>query len=87
MFIGGLLDQAGGGNVNYVAAYVACPNCYANCDESTATPRLNVQDFICFLNRFATLDPYANCDGSTTSPAINVNDFVCFLNRFAAGCS
>jgi hypothetical protein len=27
--------------------------CYANCDCSTAPPRLNVLDFNCFLNRFA----------------------------------
>lgn len=63
------------------------PTCYANCDGSTATPFLNVNDFICFLNRFGTGDPYANCDGSTTVPLLNVNDFVCFLNRFGVGCS
>jgi hypothetical protein len=60
--------------------------CYPNCDGSTATPVLNVNDFICFLNRFAAADPYANCDGSTTTPVLNVLDFTCFLNRFAAGC-
>jgi hypothetical protein len=64
---------------------VVCP-CYANCDGSTAPPVLNVLDFNCFLNRFATGDPYANCDGSTTPPVLNVLDFNCFLNRFGAGC-
>ena len=60
--------------------------CYANCDGSTTTPVLNVNDFTCFLNRFAAGDAYANCDGSTTVPVLNVNDFTCFLNKFAAGC-
>jgi hypothetical protein len=64
-----------------------CNGCYANCDASTVTPILNVNDFQCFLNRFAAADPYANCDGSTIPPTLNVNDFQCFLNKFAAGCS
>ena len=29
------------------------PVCYSNCDGSTSPPVLNVNDFICFLNRFA----------------------------------
>ena len=60
--------------------------CYANCDCSTLVPVLNVNDFTCFVNKFAAGDPYANCDGSTIAPVLNVNDFGCFLNRFAAGC-
>jgi hypothetical protein len=62
-------------------------SCYANCDGSTAPPILNVNDFQCFLNKYAAHDPWANCDGSTTAPILNVNDFQCFLNKFAAGCS
>jgi outer membrane protein assembly factor BamB len=65
---------------------LGAPPCYANCDQSTTAPVLNVLDFSCFLNRFAAGDPYANCDGSTTTPVLNVLDFSCFLNRFAAGC-
>jgi hypothetical protein len=42
------------------------PVCYANCDGSTASPILNVNDFTCFLNKYASGDAYANCDGSTT---------------------
>jgi hypothetical protein len=61
-------------------------SCYANCDESTLAPILNVLDFNCFLNKFAAADPWANCDGSTQPPAVNVLDIACFLNRFAAGC-
>jgi hypothetical protein len=60
--------------------------CYANCDNSTTPPVLNVLDFSCFLNRFAAGDTYANCDQSTTPPVLNVLDFSCFLNQFAAGC-
>jgi hypothetical protein len=62
------------------------PACYANCDGSTTAPTLNVNDFTCFLNRYASGDSYANCDASTTVPVLNVNDFVCFQQRFAAGC-
>jgi hypothetical protein len=60
--------------------------CYANCDQSTAAPILNVLDFSCFLNQFAAGDTTANCDGSTAEPVLNVLDFSCFLNQFAAGC-
>jgi hypothetical protein len=62
-------------------------SCYANCDESTTPPVLNVLDFSCFLNKFAAGDTYANCDNSTTPPTLNVLDFSCFLNKFAAGCN
>jgi agmatine/peptidylarginine deiminase len=57
--------------------------CYANCDDSTGSPLLNVNDFVCFQSRFAAADPYADCDHSST---LNVNDFVCFQSQFAAGC-
>jgi hypothetical protein len=60
--------------------------CYANCDQSTTVPVLNVGDFTCFLQRFAAGEPYANCDQSTIPPLLNVGDFTCFLQRFAAGC-
>ena|ERR1051326_1558612 len=62
------------------------PACWANCDNSTIAPVLNVLDFSCFLNHFAAGDAYANCDESTTAPVLNVLDFGCFLNKFAAGC-
>ena len=60
--------------------------CYPNCDGGTVIPFLNVNDFICYLNRFAAGDTWANCDDSTSPPVLNVNDFICFLNKFAAGC-
>jgi hypothetical protein len=70
-------------------------NCYANCDHSTTTPFLNVNDYLCFLNQFANglalpaaqqAGAWANCDGSTVQPALNIADFVCFNNKFAVGC-
>ena len=60
--------------------------CYPNCDHSTAAPCLNVGDFVCFLNEFASGDDYANCDHSTIPPVLNIGDFNCFINSFAAGC-
>jgi hypothetical protein len=77
------------GSANGLAQVPGTPPaaCYANCDGSTATPCLNVSDFSCFLNAFASGASYANCDGSTTVPVLNIQDFACFLNSFAAGCS
>jgi hypothetical protein len=65
---------------------IAPPDCYANCDLSVGQPLLNVNDFVCFRNRFAAGDIYANCDGSTLAPVLNFVDFICFMNRYAAGC-
>ncbi|MFN0133165.1 MAG: hypothetical protein ACKVW3_11660, partial [Phycisphaerales bacterium] len=56
--------------------------CAANCDNSTTAPALNVNDFVCFLNKFAAGDTTANCDQSAALPSLNVNDFTCFLNAF-----
>jgi hypothetical protein len=63
------------------------PPCYPNCDGSTNVPFLNVNDFVCFQQKFAAGDSYANCDHSTSPPVLNVNDFICFQQSFAAGCS
>ncbi len=79
--IGGAGNSVGTGTI-----VLACSGCYANCDGSTTPPALNINDFTCFLNKFAAGDSYANCDNSTTPPTLNINDFTCFLNRFAAGC-
>ena len=38
-------------------------------------PRLNVQDFACYLNKFASGNPEANCDFSTTFPILNVDTY------------
>jgi hypothetical protein len=83
-------DQVGDANFGRLFANVMGPAgsvCYANCDHSTTAPTLNVLDFTCFLNSFASGSAYANCDGSTTSPVLNVLDFTCFLNAFASGCT
>ncbi len=63
------------------------PSCYANCEAGGGPQWLNVNDFVCFQNRFAASESYCNCDQSTTPPILNVNDFICFLNAFAAGCT
>jgi hypothetical protein len=76
----------GGANAAGIVFTGSAP-CYPNCDGSTISPILNVGDFSCFLNAFASGASYANCDGSTTAPVLNVQDFSCFLNAFAAGCS
>jgi hypothetical protein len=70
----------------HAVMWIGTDPCYPNCDQSTVSPILNVLDFNCFLNKFASGDPYANCDGSTTQPKLNVLDFNCFLNRFVNGC-
>ncbi len=78
-----LVANACGAATSNTAQYIVCA---ANCDCSTASPALNVNDFACFLARFASGDPAANCDHSTDPPVLNVNDFACFLSTFAAGC-
>ncbi len=80
---GGPSMSAGGGLVPGAAIWVGCPNCYNNCDLSSAAPKLNVNDFMCFLNAYARRDPYANCN---VDAVINVADFICFMNKFAVGC-
>jgi hypothetical protein len=86
LYLGGVFTDAGGRPSPRIAAWVACPACYPNCDGSVLPPVLNIGDFVCFLNRFASGDPFANCDQSTAPPVLNVLDFTCFLNRFADGC-
>ena len=78
---------AGLGQVLSIAFVAQGPApCYANCDGSTSAPVLNVNDFTCFLNRYAAGESYANCDQSSGNPVLNVNDFICYLNVYAAGC-
>jgi hypothetical protein len=52
----GKYDVIATGDCNAVAASSAATltvTCYANCDRSTAAPILNVNDFMCFLNKFS----------------------------------
>jgi hypothetical protein len=88
LVVGGDFFSAGG-IVSPGMAFWGCPQaapCYANCDQSTAAPVLNVGDFLCFMSAFSSQSPYANCDHSTTAPAMNIADFVCFMSQFATGC-
>jgi hypothetical protein len=77
--------SANGGTLATLARFPG--PCYANCDDSTHAPLLNIADFACFLQKFAAAHPYANCDDSTTPPTLNILDFACFLQKFAAGCA
>lgn len=65
---------------------MAAATCYANCDGSSVPPVLNINDYVCFFNKFAAQDPSANCDGSTGAPLLTAGDLQCFMNAFAAGC-
>jgi hypothetical protein len=85
LFVGGQFITSAGLSAERIAKRLRCP-CYANCDGSASVPTLNINDFLCFMNRFASGDLYANCDGSTAAPVLNINDYLCFSNRFAAGC-
>ncbi|MEX2219842.1 MAG: hypothetical protein WD749_13910 [Phycisphaerales bacterium] len=85
LFGGGLSSgRRFAGRVHYTAG--SGGQCYANCDNSTQAPVLNVADFGCFLTRYAGGEAYANCDESTQAPVLNVADFGCFLTKYAAGC-
>jgi len=81
-----VIDPPGAQSAFRIEVQAGSGSCYANCDQSTAAPILNVQDFSCFLQKYAAGDAYANCDGSTAAPVLNVQDFSCFLQKFAAGC-
>lgn len=86
----GIVDDGDPVSVNALVALeisgVGVAPCYANCDSSTTPPALNVADFTCFLQKYASGDPYANCDASTQIPTLNVADFTCFLQQYATGC-
>lgn len=56
------------------------PACRADCDGSGA---LDIFDFLCFQNLFATGDPAADFDGDGR---LTIFDFLDFQNLFAAGC-
>ncbi|MBL9030582.1 MAG: hypothetical protein JNM80_02605 [Phycisphaerae bacterium] len=81
LFLSGPGDVCCGGNPGPgLIQLVGCPNCYADCDNNH---RLDVNDFVCFMTKYAQQDPYANCDvGAVVDPT----DFACFMAKYAAGC-
>jgi len=83
LFIGGQVFGAAGGTSPHVLQLVGCPNCYADCDLSGS---LNVNDFICYINKYAAKAPEAECDSSTTAPTMTISDFVCYISKYTAGC-
>jgi hypothetical protein len=54
--------------------------CYADCDGNET---LDVFDFLCFQDLFATNNPEADCDGNEQ---LDIFDFLCFQDLFAKGC-
>jgi hypothetical protein len=83
----GIPAPGNGGHIVDIGAYeFQGVSCYANCNGSEGPSPLNVDDFTCFINRFAAGDPRANCDESTAPPVLNIDDFLCFMERFSAGC-
>jgi len=85
--IAGIASDRDSALVAIYRIHLPIASCYPNCDKGDTFPALNVNDFICFLNKFAAGDPYANCDGSTAPPVLSANDFQCFLNSFGRGCT
>jgi hypothetical protein len=69
-----------GGSFYDLVQLVACPSCPADCN---ADGRLNVLDFMCFLNAYASRDAFANAHADGV---FDVTDFMAFMDRFAAGC-
>jgi hypothetical protein len=78
-----LVSNPCGTTLSAAATLTIGSGCYANCDQSTMQPLLNVNDFVCFQAAFASASPYADCNHDN---ALNVNDFVCFQSAFAQGC-
>ncbi|MFG0284025.1 MAG: SBBP repeat-containing protein [Phycisphaerales bacterium JB039] len=74
-----LLGIPGAGAIDAAVAQFR-PACYPDCDGSG---ELDLFDFLCFQNAFASGDPYADCDGTG---ALDLFDFLCFQNEFATGC-
>jgi hypothetical protein len=61
-------------------------DCPMDCDCGTVGPRMSVNDFMCFLQRYQAGDTWANCDRSFTPPVLNIGDMTCFMQRFAEAC-
>jgi DNA-binding beta-propeller fold protein YncE len=54
--LGTVVQNGAGGSTTVLESVLYFPlpvNCYANCDNSTMPPILNVNDFICFQQKFA----------------------------------
>ena len=82
-----LVGPIGYSDVCALGGIVRAYACYADCTGPGPPPMLNVEDFSCFLARFAAGQFYCNCDESTTPPILNVADFTCFLRKYAQGCT
>jgi len=80
--IAGGFTEAGGVSSHFIARRDSC-DCYADCDQSSGQGVLDIFDFLCFQNAFASGAAYADCDDNAQ---IDVFDFLCFQDAFARGC-
>jgi len=70
------------GNVEAFLARIP-PFCYADCDQSTAIGALDLQDFLCYQQRFLAADLYSDCNQDGKH---DIFDFLCFQDHFIHGC-
>lgn len=56
------------------------PGCYPDCNLDG---KLDLFDFLCFVNGFNSGDAYSDCNGDK---AHDLFDFLCFVNAFNTGC-
>jgi hypothetical protein len=68
------------GNGGHVFMFEVSGSCAV---DITGDGQVNLQDFLAFLQLFASGDPRADFDGNTS---VNIQDFLAFLQAFAAGC-
>jgi hypothetical protein len=80
--VSGAFGEIGGVDSRGIARRDSCP-CYADCDTSTGIGHLDIFDFLCFQDAFATGSSYADCTGDEQ---LDVFDFLCFQDAFARGC-
>jgi len=79
-------EDAGQGSIveaaldDFALSITECNSCYADC---TGEGSLDIFDFLCFQDAFASADPYADCDNNTV---FDIFDFLCFQDAFATGC-
>lgn len=75
-----LEGRGGAVAVEYKPAVDLGEPCYADCDGNR---ELDLFDFLCFQNAFATGDQYADCDHCGS---LDFFDFLCYIHEFETGC-
>ncbi|MCA9277902.1 MAG: hypothetical protein H6815_03850 [Phycisphaeraceae bacterium] len=80
IILAGTFDTAFGNPAGNLALLDISCLCAPDCDQNAV---LNIFDYICFGNAYASMDPYADCD---KNGFFNVFDYICFGNAYANGC-